>query len=220
MSWFARKNKPVIPPVEPPSSGNPPPASAPPSTYRSTSSTYIASRDGDLSDPRSYSNLPSGYGQRNNSYGANQGDRNGDGGRPDYARQGSSYGDSAPSQTYGNQSHRTGYGAKSSVSDPYARGERNIDLDRNALFADAAPPEESQGRYRFQDGLAGPPPEPTGNEDEDVEAIKTQTRFLKQDTVASTRNALRMAREAEESGRATLLKLGEQSGAIVFVLWD
>ena len=214
MSWF-RKNKgqPAIPPVEAPSYDNRPPSSIAPPSYRSTSSSYVASRDGDLSDPRAYPNLPSGYGQRNDSYSGDMNNRSGDNGRPDYARQGSSYGDGASAKPY-SQSYRTGYGAKSNVSDPYARGDRNLDADRNALFSDAAPAGESQGRYRFQDGLAGPAPEPTGNEEEDVEAIKTQTRFLKQDTVASTRNALRMAREAEESGRATLLKLGEQSGVL------
>ena len=50
-------------------------------------------------------------------------------------------------------------------------------------------------------------------EDEEVEGIKQQMRFVKQESLASTRNALRIAREAEETGRATLDKLGEQSGA-------
>ena len=49
-------------------------------------------------------------------------------------------------------------------------------------------------------------------EDEEVEGIKQQTRFIKQESVNSTRNALRVAREAEETARATLSKLGDQSG--------
>lgn len=48
-------------------------------------------------------------------------------------------------------------------------------------------------------------------EDEEVEQIKGQIRFTKQESVASTRNTLRMAREAEESGKNTLGMLGNQS---------
>lgn len=48
------------------------------------------------------------------------------------------------------------------------------------------------------------------SEDEDVEAIKGQIRFTKQQSVNSTRNALRAAAEAEESGRNTLGMLGAQ----------
>ncbi|KAH9982500.1 hypothetical protein BGW80DRAFT_1433860 [Lactifluus volemus] len=55
-------------------------------------------------------------------------------------------------------------------------------------------------------------PDPTGEEnEEDVEGIKQQTRFMKQESVNSTRNALRMAREAEETARNTVGKLGNQS---------
>ena len=48
--------------------------------------------------------------------------------------------------------------------------------------------------------------------EEDVEGIKQQLRFTKQESVNSTRNALRLAREAEETARNTLGKLGDQSG--------
>ncbi|KAA8917102.1 hypothetical protein TRICI_000774 [Trichomonascus ciferrii] len=48
------------------------------------------------------------------------------------------------------------------------------------------------------------------SEDEDVEAIKSQMRFTKQQSAQSTRNALRIAAEAEESGRNTLGMLGSQ----------
>lgn len=47
-------------------------------------------------------------------------------------------------------------------------------------------------------------------EEEDVEAVKQQIRFTKQESVSSTRNALRYAAEAEETGRATLARLGQQ----------
>jgi hypothetical protein len=39
-----------------------------------------------------------------------------------------------------------------------------------------------------------------------------QTRYVKQESVNSTRNALRLAREAEETARGTLGRLGDQSG--------
>ncbi|BGP21351.1 plasma membrane SNARE protein [Rhodotorula toruloides] len=51
-------------------------------------------------------------------------------------------------------------------------------------------------------------------EDEEVEGIKQQMRFVKQESLASTRNALRIARETEETARATLDRLGEQSDRI------
>lgn len=47
-------------------------------------------------------------------------------------------------------------------------------------------------------------------EEEDVEAVKQQIRFTKQESVSSTRNALRVAAQAEETGRNTLTRLGAQ----------
>jgi hypothetical protein len=52
------------------------------------------------------------------------------------------------------------------------------------------------------------------SEDEDVEAIRQQVRFLKKDTVNETRNALQAAARAEESGRNTLGMLGAQGERI------
>lgn len=54
-------------------------------------------------------------------------------------------------------------------------------------------------------------------EDEEVEGIKGQLRFTKQESVASTRNTLRMAREAEESGKNTMGMLGAQSETLFHV---
>jgi hypothetical protein len=51
-------------------------------------------------------------------------------------------------------------------------------------------------------------------EDEEVLKVKDQIRFTKQESVASTRNTLRMAREAEESGKNTMGMLGAQSEAL------
>ncbi|GAA5858762.1 hypothetical protein JCM8547_004976 [Rhodosporidiobolus lusitaniae] len=100
---------------------------------------------------------------------------------------------------------------------------------RNELLAGAPPP----GQYRGQQGGYNPQPgygqdgygggQQQGGqqqqtfeneEDEEVEGIKQQMRFVKQESLASTRNAVRIAREAEETARATLDKLGEQSDRI------
>jgi hypothetical protein len=51
-------------------------------------------------------------------------------------------------------------------------------------------------------------------EEEDITATKQDIRFMKQQDVASTRNALQMAAAAEESGRSTLARLGDQGERI------
>ncbi|KAI5962782.1 SEC9 [Candida theae] len=53
--------------------------------------------------------------------------------------------------------------------------------------------------------------EQVNSEDEEVEAIKQDIRFVKQESVQSTRNTLRMAQEADASGTNTLGMLGSQS---------
>lgn len=76
------------------------------------------------------------------------------------------------------------------------------------------PPDEDQygGASRFQRPAPRPEPEAGQEDEDDIEGIKQQTRFVKQDSVNSTRNALRMMREAEETARNTLGRLGDQSG--------
>lgn len=51
-------------------------------------------------------------------------------------------------------------------------------------------------------------------EEEEIQTIKQEMRFVKQGDVASTRNALRVAAMAEETGRATLARLGAQGERI------
>ena len=48
-------------------------------------------------------------------------------------------------------------------------------------------------------------------DDEDVEGIKQEIRFVKQDSLASTQNAIRIGLEAEEQGRNSLARLGTHS---------
>ncbi|KMU86293.1 transport protein SEC9 [Coccidioides immitis H538.4] len=114
------------------------------------------------------------------------------------------------------------------------------DDNRNALFGDAR--QRFQERQQQQDNTRPPPysahagaenesgaPGTTSGgygayqdrqltaeeeEEEDVQAIKQEIRFMKQQDVSSTRNALRVAAEAEETGRSTLARLGAQGERI------
>jgi protein transport protein SEC9 len=116
---------------------------------------------------------------------------------------------SRPVDTYG--ASRDRYQRNQPV-DAYSRGQGNLDNDRRELLSGYNPEKVSSGRFAH-DGPALSEPKPGEENDEDVEGIKTQTRFIKQESVNSTRNALRMAREAEETARGTINKLGSQSGA-------
>jgi hypothetical protein len=51
-------------------------------------------------------------------------------------------------------------------------------------------------------------------EEEDILATKQEIRFMKQQDVSSTRNALQVATKAEETGRSTLARLGAQGERI------
>lgn len=96
-----------------------------------------------------------------------------------------------------------------------SRGGRYNDTDavdnRQELFKGArAPPRSFVDRDMDED----PRQRQRGamdDEDEEVEAIKHQIRFTKQETVGSSRNALRIAREAEETARNTMNRLVDQS---------
>ncbi|KAJ7038163.1 protein transporter SEC9 [Mycena alexandri] len=105
------------------------------------------------------------------------------------------------------------YNRNKGVGDVYSRpGEKfsKLDDDRAALFSGYNA--EKAGSGRFFDGPgAGRDPPPGEENDEDVEGIKKQTKYVKQESANSTRNALRLAREAEDTARNTLTKLGTQS---------
>jgi hypothetical protein len=51
-------------------------------------------------------------------------------------------------------------------------------------------------------------------EEEDIDATKQEIKFMKQQDVASTRNALRLAEQALETGRGTLGTLAAQGERI------
>ncbi|KAL0951144.1 hypothetical protein HGRIS_007879 [Hohenbuehelia grisea] len=122
---------------------------------------------------------------------------------------------SAPSDSYqddskGINSYQDKYSRNRGVGDTYSRGGGELDQDRNELFSGYNP--EKTGSGRFFDGPRPVRTPPPGEEnDEDVEGIKQQTKYVKQESVNSTRNALRLAREAEETARNTLNRLGDQS---------
>jgi hypothetical protein len=116
-----------------------------------------------------------------------------------------------PSSTNSSADIRDRYQRNNPV-DVYSRGQGNLDNDRMELFSGHDPNKPSTGRFAH-DGPTLREPAPGEENDEDVEGIKQQTRFVKQESVNSTRNALRMAREAEETARNTVNRLGSQSGA-------
>ncbi|KAG5729548.1 Protein transport protein sec9, partial [Termitomyces sp. T112] len=108
-------------------------------------------------------------------------------------------------------SSRDKYSRSNGVGDVYSRGTAEIEKDRNELFAGYKPQKSGSGRFFDGPQSGRPEPNPGEENDEDIEGIKQQTRFTKQESVSSTRNALRMAREAEETARNTLTRLGDQS---------
>ncbi|KAJ7122818.1 hypothetical protein C8R44DRAFT_784625 [Mycena epipterygia] len=103
------------------------------------------------------------------------------------------------------QDVRDKYSRSNGVGDVYTRAgadSRQLDQDRNELFAGYNPAKSGSGR--FFDG-------PDIDDEDDVEAIKQKTRFKKQESVNSTQNSIRLAREAVATGGNTLVRLGEQA---------
>ncbi|KAA8900858.1 V-SNARE [Sphaerosporella brunnea] len=148
--------------------------------------------------------------------------------------------DTSKAALFGNRSNEKSSGGPAAQANPYAvppppyqaqapSYRPPADNDRNALFAGRS---QGQGRNMYaqqpppQQPAPGssygrPPPSAGGygadreltaedEEEEDVEAIKQQIRFTKQQSVNSTRNALQVAAAAEETGRNTLARLGQQ----------
>ncbi|TIA97385.1 hypothetical protein E3P94_02420 [Wallemia ichthyophaga] len=92
-------------------------------------------------------------------------------------------------------------------------GDAADDAARSELFSGAPPrtAQRNQGGGITNSAQGLDEEQHTANEDEDVEAIKQQTRFVKEDSRESTRNALRIARETEDNAANTMMKLGDQS---------
>lgn len=122
------------------------------------------------------------------------------------SRDGDPYSTPSPTSAPGDR-----YARRDAVGDVYSRGGGNVDKDRSELFSGYNPERAGSGRF-FNDGAAGRDPAPGEENDEDVEGIKQQLKTTKQESLSSTRNALRLAREAEETARNTVGRLGSQSG--------
>jgi hypothetical protein len=204
MSWFKR-NKNEIPPVDDSHNYNPrldrnaaAGANTTPGTatgvsqpgksdayYRASNSTYNASRDRDLYNTPSAPSAPTGadpYVRRQI-------------GMDPYKLQGRH-----PAGVEQDRAELfSGYDPKARASGPraaYGGAGRDITSGDDDITAGDGEGEQTQAM----------------DSEEEVEAIKKDIRWTKQETVGSSRNALRMAREAEETARNTLLKLGDQSG--------
>ncbi|TXT04384.1 hypothetical protein VHUM_04151 [Vanrija humicola] len=89
-------------------------------------------------------------------------------------------------------------------------GGGDADANRDALFA-GYNPGSRQVQATRKWGYEGRENEEDFDEDEEIEGIKQEMRTTKQDSLASTRNALRLAREAEENARGTVGRLADQS---------
>jgi len=108
---------------------------------------------------------------------------------------------------------------------PREYSSESIDMNRSALFGNRPHPQsDAYGRSRSvpyggnssmstqqPDRFAEYQQQAEQGDEEDVEAIKQEIRFTKQESLSSTRNAIRIASEAEETGRNTLTRLGGQS---------
>lgn len=105
-------------------------------------------------------------------------------------------------------------------SNPLTRDNDNskLEQDRNELFSGYNPEKAGSSRFIDGSGRRQAPSSETADYDEEVEGIKKQTRVVKQESLNSSMNALRMAREAEETARNTLTRLGVQSGIICVAL--
>lgn len=128
------------------------------------------------------------------------------------------------------QGSRGAYGAGAMAAGAMAGsagGDEELILDLNAIPSRQAPVQVRKAQTRptmdtdtldlnDEDDLNVevddfiPEQEQVNSEDEEIEAIKQDIRFTKQESVALTRNTLRMAQEADASGTNTLGMLGSQ----------
>ncbi|KZO91210.1 hypothetical protein CALVIDRAFT_568471 [Calocera viscosa TUFC12733] len=187
MSWF-KKNKPLIPPVE-------------------DSHEYNPRRGQGPAGGPTDSNQPAGNGYYRPSNATYNASRD----RDLYSTPSAPPASSEP------------YTRRQIGLDPYklqGRHPEGVEQDRNELFSGYDPKAAKQKARSYpRDITSG---DGDGDDDqeqaqaqvdseEEIEAIKKDLRWTKQETVGSSRNALRLAREAEETARNTLLKLGDQS---------
>lgn len=199
--------------------GRPPPSQQGPS-YNSQKGGYGDNKFG-----------PSSGGQPQGGYGANPYASNaGYGGQQ---QGGNPYGGPTPqgSNPYASMgavpgaSRTGGYGGLGNTRDNFGQDE-----NRDALFSgvqDRIQQGQQSGPPGYQYNGQGDPSENRSygaygdrqltaeeEEEEDITATKQEIRFMKQQDVSSTRNALQAAAMAEETGRNTLARLGAQGERI------
>ena len=195
---------------------------------------YASSGNGPAPNRYDKSPVPSG------GYGGGPSQRPGYGGQGNSYGQVGGYG----SDPYGNgqqpSQSRYGAGGYGGLGRTNSNETMNTQVGRDALFGDAAtraqnrppaqegqlPPAGGDASYSNTGGYdstempggygSGPPRELTAEEqeEEDVQTAKQEIRFIKQQDVASTRNARRIAEQAEQTGRETLARLGAQGERI------
>lgn len=98
------------------------------------------------------------------------------------------------------------YGVQRGPQDP------QNDANREALFGGMPQQGGQQLQRQRQYGYDGREQEEDFDEDDEIEGIRQGMRETKMDSLASTRNALRLAREAEENAHGTISRLADQSG--------
>lgn len=177
-------------------------------------SNPYASNKGNQASP--YSQETQGTGQQNqraNPYGAQEnGNRHAPPKHDPYGRQ------TSRAQEFDNESLDLNhiptnqmYASKKPARRPVRAAQTSRDdetLDLNEL-----PPDEYDDlNLNIDEDI--PEEDQVNSEDEEVEAIKQDIRFVKQESLALTRNTLRMAQEADSSGTNTLGMLGSQSERI------
>lgn len=116
---------------------------------------------------------------------------------------------SRASQGYGQSSGSQAYGQQSYGQSPY--GSSSYGQTHVPTYGQSGGASQS---YLASDPYAQTTEQPLDPEEEEIQDIKFQIRATKQESLSSTRNALRLARETEETATNTMVKLGEQSDSI------
>jgi hypothetical protein len=233
----AKMNAGVAPPRDgngpPPPRGGPPQDNGPPPRYNGGGNYWNDNRYG---GDNKYGPPQGGYGGGGGGYGGYGGGGGGgySGGNQGYGsdRYGGG-GGGYSSQGNPSGASRYGSGGYGGLGRTVSNDTTTTDDNRDALFGGAAQrvqqqqqqqssvrpgaygdnsygDNSSQGYGAYQDRQLTAEEE----EEEDVTATKQEIRFMKQQDVSSTRNALRVATEAEETGRNTLARLGAQGERI------
>ncbi|KAJ6028172.1 hypothetical protein N7540_003748 [Penicillium herquei] len=118
-----------------------------------------------------------------------------------------SAGDSARNELFGGAKDRAKSGS-GGAPPPYSEGGQGGQQGQNQPAYGGGSNEYSMAKFEDRQLTA------EEEEEESVQATKQEMRHVKQGDVSSTRNALRVAAQAEETGRNTLARLGAQGELI------